>query len=115
MRGLWLGMTEPRGYWIILMIAMAAVTALVGAAAGYLARARSGWRRVALPIVTAGPLAAVCNVAVLVLLLAAFPPAGLGFGYAGLIGGVLLVLISVPVGAVAGAVSAARGAKQPAD
>ena len=97
------------------MIAMAAVTALVGSAAGRFARGVSGWKRVVLPIVTAGPLAAVCNVAVLVLLLAAFPPAGLGFAYAGLIGGALLVLISVPVGAVAGAISAARGAKRPAD
>jgi hypothetical protein len=110
--GLWLGMTEPRGYWAILMAVMAAATLGVGAASGRLCESASRWKRVLLPLVTAGPLAGVCSLAVLVLLMALFPPAALGFGYGGLVGGVLLVLLAIPVGAAAGAVAAARRARR---
>jgi len=108
--GLWFGMTDSRGYWAILMVAMAAVTALVGGASARFSRGASGFRRVLLPVVTAGPLAAACNVAVLVLLLGAFPPAALGFGYGGLAGGALLVLLSLPLGALAAVYRARRSA-----
>ncbi len=106
--GLWFGMSDPPGYWAVLMAAMAAAVACVGWASGRLCGGASRWRRVLMPLVTAGPLAAVCSLALLVLLMSAFPPAALGFGYGGLVGGVALVLLSVPVGAVVGAASAAR-------
>jgi len=99
--GLWLGMTRPHGYWAILAGAMAATAFAVG---GAMARRRPGaprWKRALLPLVTGGPLAAACNLAVLVLFLAAFPVNALGAGYGGLVRGALLVALSVPAGAMA--------------
>jgi hypothetical protein len=103
--GLWFGMTEPRGYLAIAVAAMAVVASLLGVAAGRVwSRAVAGWRRVAIPLVTAGPLAAVVTFASLVILLAASPPQALGFGRDAFFHGALLVFLAVPLGA---AVSAA--------
>jgi hypothetical protein len=112
--GLWLGMTRPGGYWAILAAAMAAAAIAVGHAAGRVWAGATRWTRVLLPLLTAGPLAAVCSFAVLVLVLWAFPPQALGFGYDALLGGALLIVLAAPVGAVASAVTAARRARRSA-
>jgi hypothetical protein len=101
--GLWLGMTERRGYWAIAIAASAIVTACFGVAAGRRWAGGSGWRRVVIPLLTAGPLAAVGTLAVLVVLLSAFPPHALGFGYAPLLRAALLIVVAVPLGAAAAA------------
>jgi hypothetical protein len=110
--GLWLGMTQPGGYWAITVAAMTAIAIAVGSASGRVFGGGSRWRRLLLPLVTAAPLAAVCALALLVLLLIVFPHHALGFGYGGLAGGALLVLLSAPLGAVASAVTGARTARR---
>ncbi len=70
--------------------------------------------RLVVPLLTGAPLAAVCSLAVLVLLLLDFPPHALGVGYQGLAGGGLLVLLSAPLGALAAAVVAALRARRAA-
>jgi hypothetical protein len=101
--GLWFGMTEQRGYLAIAVLAMVAVASLLGVAAGRVWRAREGWRRLAIPLVTAGPLAAIVTFAALVILLAASPPYALGFGRDAFFHGALLVFLAVPLGAAASA------------
>src|SRR5262249_31928851 len=110
--GLWFGMTKHDGYWVILVAAMAATAIGVGAAAGRLWAGASRLRRNLLPLLAAAPLSAVCSLAVLVLLLSTFPRHAPGFGYGGIVGGVLLAILSAPVGALASAVSAAWRARR---
>jgi hypothetical protein len=104
--GLWFGMTEPRGYLAIAVAVMAAVATVLGMAAGRVwSRAREGWRRVAIPLVTAGPLAAVVTFASLVILLSASPPHALGFGRDAFFHGALLVFLAAPLGAAVSSLS----------
>jgi hypothetical protein len=111
-KGLWFGMTDTGGYWAILIAAMALTALGVGVATGRRGSPRRRWPRVALRLLGAGLLAATCNVAVLVLLTSAFPPHGLGFGYGGLFGGLLLLVLSVPAGAGASGVMASLRARK---
>ena len=106
--GLWFGMTEPGGYWAILIAAIAAAATAIAAAAGKRWASAAGWKRVGLPLLVAGPLAAVCSLAVFALLMAAYPHHALGFGYGGFLGGLLLVVLAGPVGAALAAIAAAR-------
>jgi hypothetical protein len=105
-RGLWLGMTRPLGYWAIVIAGLAAAGGGAGAASGWRWGRTDGGKRAALPLLAAGALAAASALAVLVLLLAAAPPHALGFGYAGVLGGVLLSVLAGPLGAGVAAVSA---------
>jgi hypothetical protein len=109
--GLWLGIMDPRGYWAIVVAAVALASAAVGGAAGRV-WSGAGWRRFATPLVTAAPLAAACAFAVIALLLASFPPRALGFGYGGMLGCALLVLVSGPLGALASLASSAMAARR---
>jgi hypothetical protein len=112
--GLWLGMTEPGGYWAILIVALAPTAIGVGAAAGRLWAGASRWRRILLHLFAAGPLSAACSLAVLVLLGVVFPRHALGSGYGPLLGVALLIILAVPAGALASAASAARKARRAA-
>lgn len=101
--GLWFGMMARDGYWAILASALAATAFAAG---GAVARHQPGapwWKRAAWPVI-GGALAAACNLAVLVLLLDAFPVNALGAGYDGIARGALLVALSVPAGALASVV-----------
>jgi hypothetical protein len=104
--GLWLRMTRPPGYWAVTVAGLAAASVAVGAASGQRWGRAAGGKRAALPLLAAGALAAVSALAVLVLLLAASPPHALGFGYAGVLRGVLLAVLAGPLGAGAAAASA---------
>jgi hypothetical protein len=110
--GLWLGMTGTCGYWAIVILAIAATALAIATAAGRQWANVTGWKRASVPLLVAGPLAAVCSLAVLVLLLSVFPPHALGFGYGGILGGALLVLLAAPIGAAVAAVTAARRRKR---
>jgi hypothetical protein len=111
--GLWLGMTQPRGYWAILAFAIASTALAVGVTAGrFWARASRLRRLLLLPLLAAGPLSVACALAVLVLLLIAFPSEALGFGYEGILRGALLVLLAAPVGALASVAAAAWKARR---
>ncbi len=112
--GLWFGMSDHAGYWAILAGAMAAAAFAVGGATGRPRPDAPRWRRVLVPLLVAGPLAAVVNAAVLVLLLNAFPTRALGYGYGGVAVGALLVLLSLPAGAAASVAWAAYRARRPA-
>jgi hypothetical protein len=101
--GLWFGMTQPRGYVANAVAAMAAAAGVLGTAAGRTWRRSAGWRSFAIPLLTAGPLAAVVTFALLVVLLAASPPHALGFGRDAFVRGALLILLAVPLGAAASA------------
>jgi hypothetical protein len=106
--GLWFGMTGRAGYWALLVVAMALAAVGAGAAAGSVWGPGVRFRRVLVPLATAGPIAAVCNFALFVVLFGAFPDGALGFGTAGLVRGLLLVALSLPVGALASAACTVR-------
>jgi hypothetical protein len=112
--GLWLGMTEPDGYWAILAFAIASTAIAIGVAAGRVWAGASRLKRLLLPLLAAGPVSAACSLAVLVVLLVAFPPEALGFGYEGILRGGLLVLLAAPVGALSSAAAAAWKARMAA-
>jgi hypothetical protein len=101
MDGLWLGMTEPRGYWAIVIAAFATIVTLVGAAAPATwpaAPGRAGpWAR----RIGAASVTLVCNFAALTLLLVAFPEHALGFGYRAIGAGLMAALLSGIVAAAA--------------
>jgi hypothetical protein len=105
--GLWFGMTETAGYWAILIVTMAGAALGVGASTGKRWAARRRWARALLRVFVAGPAAAAASLAMLVMLMSAFPGHALGFGYGGLAFGALLVLLSVPAGAAASFAAAA--------
>jgi hypothetical protein len=106
--GLWLGMTEPRGYWAIALAAFTTIAASVGSAAAATwprsATSRGAWAR----LLAAAPLALVCNLAVLTLLLVAFPEHALGFGYRAIAAGVGAAALSGLVAVVAAALAGRR-------
>jgi hypothetical protein len=63
---------------------------------------------VLLPLLVAGPLAGMCVIAVELLLSVVFPDGALGVGYGPVLGSAFLVLLAMPLGAAASAVSARR-------
>lgn len=111
-QNLWFGWADTGNYWIVLTAGMLGSAIAVGAGTGRWWQQRRRWVSALLRLFAAGPLAASVSFAVLVLLSIAFPPHALGFGYGGLVGGALLVLLSIPVGAVASFVSAAVRARR---
>jgi hypothetical protein len=108
LRGLWFGMIEHRGYWIILLAAMAAATFGLGAVSGRWWGAKSRAAQIALRLLAGGALSAAGALAVAVNLGALFPPLALGAGYGGFFAVMFFVLVAGPVGGVTSIV-AARG------
>jgi hypothetical protein len=106
--GVWLGMTAPGDYWVILLVVLLAATIAVGARLGRRWAGSTGWKRVLLPLLVAGPLAAMASVAVELLLGVVFPDGALGVGYGPFLGSAFLVLLAMPIGAVVSAVAARR-------
>ena len=106
--GLWLGMTTSGGYWVIVVASMAAAAIGAGAATGRLWRNGSARRRAALRVVFGGAIAAGAATAAAALLSVVLPNRALGFGYGGILGVILLILLAGPTGIVASFVSARR-------
>jgi hypothetical protein len=106
--GLWFGMTAPGDYWMILLVVVMAAAIAVSVRVGRRWAASTGWKRVLLPLLVAGPLAGMCVIAVELLLSVVFPDGALGVGYGPVLGSAFLVLLAMPLGAAASAVSARR-------
>jgi hypothetical protein len=110
--GLWFGASKPAEYLAMMAAAVAWSTVLVGTGAG---RRWSGVRdRVSgvLPLVIGGTLSLGCSLAVVFLLVAVFPPGALGFGYGPWVVSSLLIVLSVPLGVMASALSARAGRRK---
>jgi len=107
--GLWLGMKQPTGYWLILLLAAFAATLALSTRLGrYWGTVASGVLRFLGCVLGTGLAVAVEAGLVCALLSAAFPRRALGYGYEPMFGLMLAVTALVVIGIVVSGVVAGR-------
>jgi hypothetical protein len=109
--GLWFGMTKQDDYAAILLAAVSLATVGTSVWVGRRWAAATGRKRTLLPLLVAGPLAAMCTLGVVTLLSSLFPRHALGPGYSATVMHAFLVLLAMPIGAAVSAASASQRAR----